>query len=186
MDARALRSQQSLRRAVLDLAADQPIGQVTASAICVEADVTRDTFYRHTDSPVDLLAQALGHEISLIFDEVADVAAIGEGERALLEHVHHRAAIYRGAMNPSLAAPVRYNLERAIRLGLERWADSHPHIVPPALSGDATAFGMATAYAAAGTVGAIEEWLRVEESSRVDVERAVDLILAASPEWWLR
>lgn len=168
---------------MLTLAAQVPIIEVTASAICREAGVTRDTFYRHTTSPVDLLADSLGAEIAVIMAGVTEQPAIGDAERALLTHVHARAAVYRGAMNPILAAPVRRNLELSIRVGLDIWLGLHPHIVPATLDGDDRAMLMATAYAAAGTVGAIEEWL---QSGADDIDRAVEIILAASPDWWLR
>lgn len=183
MDARARRSQEKLRSAVISLASDTPISEITASAICREAGVTRDTFYRHTNNPVDLLADALSGEIDEVMAVLPESDAIGDGERALLEHVQRRAAVYRGAMNPLLAAPVRSNLEQSIRGGLELWARLHPQIIPSVFVDDEPAMRMAIAYAAAGTVGAIEEWLR---SGDTEVERAVEVILAASPEWWLR
>ena len=183
MDPRARRSQEKLHAAVLALASSRPIADVTASAVCTEAGVTRDTFYRHADGPVDLLAAALSAEITAAQEELPRSAAIGDAEHALLAHVHRRAAVYRGAMHPALAAPVRANLERTIRTGLHQWIELHPDIVPPPLAADRTALRIAVAYAAAGTVGAIEEWLR---SGDDDIARAVRLILAASPEWWLR
>lgn len=183
MDARARRSQEKLRTAVISLATDAPIAEITASAICQEAGVTRDTFYRHADRPLDLLADALGAEIDEAMTVLPQTDTIGDGERALLEHVQRRAAVYRGTMHPLLAAPVRSNLEQSIRGGLELWARLHPDIVPAVFVDDKSAMQMAIAYAAAGTVGAIEEWLR---SGDMDIERAVEVILAASPEWWLR
>lgn len=183
MDARSRRSRRKLRAAVLALAADTPITDVTISAVCREAGVTRDTFYRHASDPVALLADALLEEIAGIMALLPESDAIGDGERALLEHVQRYAAVYRGAMHPVLAAPVRSVLERAIREGLETWLSLHPHIVPPVVAGDPTAVGMATAYATAGTIGAIEVWL---DSGEDDIDRAVEVILAASPEWWLR
>lgn len=183
MDARARRSQEKLRSAVISLATDTPISEITASAICREAGVTRDTFYRHANSPVDLLADALSAEIDEVMTVLPRAEAIGDGERALLDHVQRRAAVYRGAMHPLLAAPVRGNLEQSIRGGLELWARLHPHIVPAVFVDDEAAMRMAIAYAASGTVGAIEEWLR---GSDTEIERAVEVILAASPEWWLR
>jgi AcrR family transcriptional regulator len=183
MDARSRRSRETLREAVLELSTTAPIAEVTASAICARAGVTRDTFYRHAESPVDLLADALAAEIDEARTVLPHTDAIGDGERALLEHVRRRAEVYRGAMHPLLAAPVRHNLERSIRAGLVLWAELHPHIVPAEFADDPAAMRIAVAYAAAGTVGAVEEWLRSDDD---DTERAVRLILAASPEWWLR
>lgn len=183
MDARSRRSQDALRGAVLALAGRMPIGDVTASAICAEAGITRDTFYRHTESPTALLADALTEEIAEVMEVLPRVEAIGDGERALIAHVQHRAGVYRGAMHPLLAAPLRNALDRSIREGLMTWARLHPHIVPAEIAADSAALRIAVAYAAAGTVGAIEEWLRGEDD---DIDRAVRLILAASPEWWLR
>ena len=183
MDARARRSQEKLRSAVISLAAATPITEITVSAICREAGVTRDTFYRHADSPIDLLADALSAEIDDAMVILPKAEGIGDGERALLGHVQRRADVYRGAMHPLLAAPVRSNLERSIRAGLELWLQLHPDIVPVVFVDDEPAMRLAIAYAASGTVGAIEEWLRSQDT---DIERAVEIILAASPEWWLR
>lgn len=183
MDARSRRSQESLRAAVLDLAGQRPIADVTVSALCLAAGVTRDTFYRHAESPVQLLGDALAAEIDAVMELLPHSEVIGDGERALLAHVSRRAAVYRGAMHPLLAAPIRSTLEGALRSGLLLWADLHPAIVPAAFADDPSAMRIAVAYAAAGTVGAIEEWLRSDDH---DIERAARLILAASPEWWLR
>ncbi|WP_449408278.1 TetR/AcrR family transcriptional regulator [Microbacterium maritypicum] len=181
MDARSRRSQEALRSAVLTLAERMPIGDVTASAVCSEAGITRDTFYRHTESPTALLADALAEEIAEAMEVLPRTEAIGDGERALISHVHRRSGVYRGAMHPLLAAPLRSALERSIREGLVLWAQLHPRIVPAEFA-DPAAMRIAVAYAAAGTVGAIEEWLRGDDD---DIDRAVRLILAASPEWWL-
>ncbi|UOR02289.1 hypothetical protein MUN77_02860 [Leucobacter allii] len=183
MDARSLRTRNRLRAAVLELSTATPIVDLTASEICRTARVTRDTFYRHANGPVELLADALSAEIAEAMTELSTADSIGVGELALLDHVQRRTEVYRGAMHPVLAAPVRAGLEHAIRDGLLLWLELHPRIVPEALAGDATALRMAIAYATAGTVGAIEAWL---DSGEEEPERAARIILAASPEWWLR
>jgi len=53
--------------------------------MCVEAGVTRDTFYRHADGPVELLADALSAEIAEAMEILPHTEAIGVGERALIE-----------------------------------------------------------------------------------------------------
>ena len=42
---------------------------------------------------------------------------------------------------------------------------------------------MLVAYAGAGTVAAIEEWLRTGELD--DIDAAARTVIAASPAWWL-
>lgn len=182
MDPRSRRSRESLREAVLDLADRKPIADVTVSAICVSAGVTRDTFYRHAEGPVQLLADALAAEIDAAKEILPPTAVIADRERSLLAHVRRRSSVYRGAMHPLLAAPIRSNLEESIRSALLSWAETHPHIVPTEFV-EPSAMRIAAAYAAAGTVGAIEQWLREDDD---DIDRAVGLILAASPQWWLR
>ncbi len=183
MDARLLRTRSRLHAAIMTLAAETPIADISVTEICRTAAVTRDTFYRHADSPTALLAEALAAEIAETMRVLPSSESIGDGERALLTHVHTRAAVYRGALRPGLAAPVRAVLEIAIRDGLELWAELHPSILPDLIAADPIARDLAVSYAATGTIGAIEAWLRSGED---DIERAVKIILAASPEWWLR
>lgn len=182
MDPRSLRSREALRRAALDLAAVRPLTELSVSEICRAAGVTRDTFYRHADAPVSLVADALSVELADVLADVGELDSLTTAEDRLLAHVRARADVYRGALHPSLAAPIRDVLERVIARGLEEWLERHPEIEPPAIDDQSTR-EIAVAYAAGGTVAAIEVWLR---SGADDVAWATRAILAASPEWWLR
>jgi len=181
MDPRVRRTQERLRAAAFELASTTRLSQISVTDLCRAAGVTRDTFYRHAAGVAELTADALAAELREVTAALGADAAIGDGERMLLEHVRARAAVYRSAMEPLLAAPVRAGLERSLRQGLEQWVKQRPGIVPAAIAGDATAVSLAVAYAAAGTVGAIEEWLRTDMA---DLDRAVAVILAASAGWW--
>ncbi|MEH3089103.1 MAG: TetR family transcriptional regulator [Microbacterium arborescens] len=182
MDPRSMRSRDALRRAGLELAASRPVAEISVAEICRVAGVTRDTFYRHADAPVALVADALADELDTALGAVGDLESISRAETLLLTHVRSRADVYRGALQPSLAAPVRAVLERAVAVGLVDWLARHPEIRPAAVDDDA-AREIAIAYAAGGTVAAIEVWLR---AGAEDVAWATRAILAASPEWWLR
>jgi hypothetical protein len=58
-----------------------------------------------------------------------------------------------------------------------------PEIVPLGIAPhDGTAQSMAIAYAAGGTVAAAEAWLAAGDLD--DIERAVHVMLSASPQWW--
>lgn len=182
MDPRSMRSREALRRAALDLAADRPLAELSVAEICRAAGVTRDTFYRHAESAVLLVADALSVELDAVLSDVGDLDSLSVAEGLLLEHVRTRADVYRGALQPALAAPIRAVLERVVAAGLEDWLDRHPEIEPRAID-DLPAREIAIAYAAGGTIAAIEVWLR---SGAGDVAWATRAILAASPEWWLR
>ncbi len=182
MDPRSRRSRQALREAILRRAAERPIAELTVAAVCRDAGVTRDTFYRHADNPTDLLAAALRDELDAVAHDIDDAATLGSAERTLLAHVRERADVYRGALEPRLAAPIRAVLEDVVATGLAGWLERHPETGP-----DGPMAGLprdiAVAYATGGTVAAIEAWLR---SGADDVEEATRSILAASPHWWLR
>ncbi|MFT4305577.1 MAG: helix-turn-helix domain-containing protein, partial [Microbacterium sp.] len=60
MDPRRQRTRERLRGAVLELAAAKPIERVTVAELARAAGVMRDTVYRHTPGPVELLAEVLG------------------------------------------------------------------------------------------------------------------------------
>ncbi|NYD66361.1 TetR/AcrR family transcriptional regulator [Agromyces atrinae] len=182
MDPRARRTRERLRSAALERASNERLSQISVADVCRTAGVTRDTFYRHVSSVEELVADALAHEIAEATAGLPDDAAIGDGERVLLEHVRRRADVYRSAMDPVLAARVRASLEDALREGLLGWVERRPNIVPAEIAGDDAAMRMAIAYAAGGTIAAIEQWLRDDE---LDVERAVQIVLASSAAWWL-
>ncbi|MWB98508.1 hypothetical protein [Agromyces seonyuensis] len=182
MDARTARTRARLRASVLALADRTPLAELTVAEVCADADVVRDTFYRHASDVQALLADALGAEIDAHIAELGSRAGMEAAERALLEHVAERARVYRGAMRPTLAPAVRATLEDEIRRGLREWIRLHPEIDAPGAVDDFDR-EIAVAYAAGGTVAAIELWLRVDGE---DVASATRAILAATPEWWLR
>lgn len=189
MDPRFRRSRDALRAAVLELAAGMPVAEVSVTAICREAGVTRTTFYQHAASPTDLLADALGDEIAQVIamfqDDDGSIragAGFRDSERALLQHIADRAVVYRGALSPHLLPQLRANIERVIRTGLVAHLHRYPSSLPRGVvATDESALHLLAAYAAGGTVAAIELWL-VDEPA--DVERGVRLIFAASPDFW--
>lgn len=156
--------------------------ELSVAGVCRAAGVTRETFYRHAPSVTVLLADALSDDLAACLAETPAAAPLGEAERLLLEHIWERAAVYRGAMDPLLVAPVRERIEDYLRVGLGDLLVRRPQLLPPALRGDDLGARIAVAYAAAGTVGAIEAWLL---DGAGDVDHAVRAVLEASPQWWL-
>jgi len=176
---------------VLQLARERPLDSISVSEVAIAAGVTRDTFYRHASSVVDLLVAALSLELTAMADRYAPILAnppetsdlVFSAESDLLRHVANNATIYRSALRAELGSPVRKALTEFVRRTLENELRLRPEIAPDALGTlDDRTIGMATAYAASGTVGAIEVWL--ETGDLTDIEAAARVIIAASPEWW--
>ena len=54
IDPRFVRSRALLAAAVLELASERPIGEVTVAEVATRAQVNRSTFYQHASSPAAL------------------------------------------------------------------------------------------------------------------------------------
>ena len=178
--------------AALRLVADEPLDDVTVTALASDAGVTRETFYRHYSGVADALARALEAELQIIVDDnsalpatsVTNDSVFRAPTAQLVRHMDARRIVYRHAMNPRLHPQLHDLLTRYVHVGLQRHLEQHPEIAPRIRDAAPTAFGRRalSAYAAAGTVGVLEEWLMSDEPH--DPGLLVDEILAAAPEWW--
>ncbi len=75
MDPRTERTTAALRTAVLELATEHDIDDVTVSQVASRAGINRATFYDHASSPAELLTGILRAELDTIRDEF--FAAVG-------------------------------------------------------------------------------------------------------------
>lgn len=192
MDPRQARTWSRLVDVVHEAASEAPIDSVSVAELSRRAGITRDTFYRHAAGPADLLARVLRDELDTVLSEFRQRAeAEGGGltvfdvaERALLRHMLEHRAIYRGAMTPRLTPALRDMLVDSIERSLVGLLDRHPEIAPAGPDGlDVDKrHRMFAAYAASGTIGAIEVWLADDDPA--DADAAARAILAASPTWW--
>jgi AcrR family transcriptional regulator len=192
MDPRAQRSRDRLTAAVLDLAGNGRLDDVSVSELAQLAGVTRDTFYRHTTSVTDLLASALTEKLEEFVrsypTELPPLAELAEvlrrGELDLLQHIVDYSAVYRTAFGARNAAPVRRAVEGVIQAQIEIALRAYPALSPLGeRDADDRAVHMVAAYAAAGTIAAVEVWLSSADPS--DVASAVRIISAGAPRWWL-
>jgi AcrR family transcriptional regulator len=55
-DRRILYTKMVLRESLLELMREKPIGKITPTELCRRADINRNTFYAHYDSPESLLS----------------------------------------------------------------------------------------------------------------------------------
>jgi AcrR family transcriptional regulator len=191
MDARQRRSRAALRGAVLELAAERSISEVTATDIAAAAGVHRTTFYQHAASPVDLLLDALGAEIdearerTLTDTAAAPVEAIVAVSRAVIEHIDHHAAVYRRGLGPesgggSLHRMLGDHFLTSIQLLREQGRVTDAPV--PAGLDDAYVQAASDRHHADGAVGAIAVWLDLP--SPRDPDDFIGILDVIQPAWW--
>lgn len=182
---------QRLQAAVVKVAAETPIGAVSVAALCREAGVTRDTFYRLAVSPAQVLAAVFDEDLSPLGDLAGqagdrdDYAAVMEDTTSLwLAHVQRYEAVYRKAATPHLVPELSDVLHRRIERVLIEYMRQHPEIVPrlPPGPGDGSELGMLARYAVSGGIGVLE--MALQHSDRLDSDRIHDVIHAAAAGWW--
>ncbi|WP_291279551.1 hypothetical protein [Galactobacter sp.] len=184
MDPRQEPVEARLQEAVLDLAARTPIERVTVTQLARAAGCGRDTVYRDTTDPVDLLIRVLDAKLNTVVPTPGRGSTIAEGELALLTHVSQYAAVYRGALVEAPSGRVRDMLARVIAKNLTSWLERYPELAPEPAPGAPAELSreILVAYAASGTVGALMRWL--DHGDLGDPEQATTMMLAAAPRWW--
>jgi len=181
-----------LARAVMKLAADKAINEVTVAELCRDAGTTRDTFYRYAASPIEVLAAALNEDLAEFSRSVEAFkgdarsyeSLLMSSARELLEHVKRNQAIYRHALRPHLDSALRDVLISRIETVIIEYLALHPD-VPPDVRGirpNKKELLILAAWQASGSVGVIERWVKDRRS--LDIERMLDLIFTASAPWW--
>jgi len=62
-DPRITRTEQALAQAIVQLASERPVSQITVADLAERAGVTRATFYNRYSSPLELLIQVLAADL---------------------------------------------------------------------------------------------------------------------------
>ncbi|MFC4242283.1 TetR/AcrR family transcriptional regulator [Gryllotalpicola reticulitermitis] len=192
MDARTRRSRSALTDAVYRLAVEKGIDDLTVTEVAAAAGVSRDTFYRHSADPVELLCMALETELTTsVSGYLAMPVALGSADSvflapamAVMEHMRDHAAIYRQAPGSKSGARLTALIDAAARQVIETHLDNHPEIVPAELRPMTDAVRrMSLAYASSGATASFFAWINSDELD--DVRRYAQVVLASGPEWWL-
>ncbi|MFJ3383948.1 MULTISPECIES: TetR/AcrR family transcriptional regulator [unclassified Curtobacterium] len=191
VDARILHTTAALREAILRLAADRPVSEITVADVTRAAGINRATFYSHAVSPGSLLAGVLTPELDRIRDDDSDarraayergadrdeLAAITrKGINAVVEHVVlHREIYVRALPDPNDASLHRllvehFTVSSALHIR-ELDAATRPELLDDVAAG----------FVAQGFVGAIEAWLAGTRRSR---KALVNTITRSFPAWW--
>jgi AcrR family transcriptional regulator len=125
-DARALRSGQALRDALLVLLLKKPFDQITIRDICAEAGVHYATFFRHHQTKEDLLDAIATDEIKALNQltlAIRNAANYGAGFRALCAYVDKHRDLWATLLNGGAGAAMR---EEWVRQSRQVAATEHP------------------------------------------------------------
>jgi AcrR family transcriptional regulator len=184
-DPRITRTEQAFEQAIVELAAQRPVSQITVADLADRAGVTRATFYNRYSSPLDLLIRVLYADLDrgrrlqearradgrytaeqVLRLTISDVAGHVERFTAVYQHALHDPAD--GGVYETL---VQYFTERSLAVIAQ---STHPDL--PHASHQVIAH-----FFAHGFAGAIKAWLSDDSLTETDL---VEAAVACAPVWW--
>ena len=184
-DPRIVRTEHALGQAVVELAAERPVSQITVADLAERAGVTRATFYNRYGSPLELLIQVLyadlerGHR-----QEDARRAEGGHSPEQMLQaataEVADHVERFRDVYQHALADPADRGVYEALVRHFTDYAltfiarSTHPDL--PAANHQLMA-----QFVAHGFAGAIKAWLSDDSVTKADL---VEASVACAPVWW--
>ena len=159
MDPRITRSRAALHEAVIALAGEQALDDITVADITTRAGVNRSTFYQHFSDKGELLADALEAAVDAA---TAPLKAMGPAEPTdpmppalltYLEHIRDHASLYRRVLGDHgsgvVASQLRGHIGALAIEVVQRVVPEGAFTIPTDVVGEAfggTAFGVVTAW----------------------------------------
>jgi AcrR family transcriptional regulator len=184
-DPRVIRTTEACEKAIVELASQRPISQITVAELADRAGVTRATFYNHFNSPLDLLIQVLLVDLERVHGLEEERRAEGDYSAAQMlrlanadvaEHIERFKALYQNAVRDPADGGV---YEALVRHFADYALDFIARCTHPDLP-DAN-HQMVAQFVAHGFAGAIKAWLSDDTLSKEDFVLAA---VASAPVWW--
>lgn len=185
VDPRITRTARAFEQAIVGLASQRPVSQITVADLADRAGVTRATFYNRYTSPLELLIQVLYADLERAHRQeetrraegrysAAEMLRLATGDVA--DHVERFRAVYQHALlDPEddgvYQALVRHFTGYALAF-IARCA--HPDL--PHANHQVIA-----QFVAHGFAGAIKAWLSDHTVTKADL---VEAAAASAPVWW--
>jgi AcrR family transcriptional regulator len=184
-DPRITRTEQALRHAIVQLATERRVSQITVADLAERAGVTRATFYNRYGSPLELLIQVLyadlerGHR-----QEDARRAEGGYPPEQMLrlataevaDHVERFWDVYRQALHDPADRGVYEALTRHFTVYALAFIARCTHPDLPTTNQQIIA-----QFVAHGFAGSIKAWLSDDSVTKADL---VEAAVACAPVWW--
>lgn len=192
LDARIRRTQRQLRDAALELAAEQSIEDVSVADLARRAGINRATFYKHAQSPLQVLREALVDDLDsmrLEFlgdaeDPDADLVALWrQAARNTATHVARFEPVYRRGFADDSSGSVQSLLSRHIANSMQALFIERPEMLPAHRPQDHEL--LSAAFAASlghGLTAILQVWFTAGAD---DVEVYADAVVHSLPEWML-
>jgi AcrR family transcriptional regulator len=184
MDVRAARTRASLQEALLALARERGLDEITIADITERAGVNRSSFYQHYSDKDVLLADALDEAVEQVETSIRQLSGPIPGPPVelltYLRHIEQNVALYRRVLGDTgsaiVTARVRNRIERLV-------TDSIRDAEMPTLQG--VPIEVIAAGITGSALGVVRAWL--EREPRPSVETAADwlwrLLLGPGDDW---
>ena len=184
-DPRVARTAQAFERAIVELAGQRPVSQITVAELAGRAGVTRATFYNRYGSPLDLLIQVLHKDLarSQRGKEARQADGRHTAEQVLrltigdvADHVGRFTAVYQHALHDPADGGVYEALVRHFAGYSVAFIVRSTHPDLPDANHQVIA-----QFVAHGFAGAIRAWLGDDSVTKADL---VEAAVACAPAWW--
>lgn len=184
-DPRVARTEQSLALAIVQLAAQRPVSQITIADLAENAGVTRATFYNRYSSPLELLIQVLAADLERSHQpeesrrteggySPAQMLRLATAE--VVDHVERYRAVYQHALRDPADRGVYEALTRHFADYALAFIARSTHPALPTANHELMA-----QFVAHGFAGAIKAWLSDDSVTKTDL---VEACVACAPVWW--
>lgn len=189
-DARVIKTREKLRTAALQLASSTPLEQVTVTELCRLAQVDRATFYRHWQSPLAILSEALVENLDSMRDSFLGEAKVASGNlhqlwvtvtRGTVKHIREFEAVYRAGFSEGADGSLENLFNRHVKQSMRQLLTELPEILHTDPETDPEFIVEAMSASLAGSLTAIlHTWVN---SSRHSEDDYVTAVLLALPAW---
>ena len=186
-DPRIIRTAQACRHAIVELASQRPVTQITVAELADRAGITRATFYNHYGSPLELLIEVLMTDLEGAHQLEEERRGEGSYSAAQMlrltiadvaDHIERFASLYQLALHEAADGAVYEALVRHfVDYGLAFIARSDNPDLPNANH------RVVAHFVAHGFAGAIKAWLGDDAVTKEDL---IDAAVACAPAWWSR
>jgi AcrR family transcriptional regulator len=184
-DPRITRTARAFEQAIVQLASQRPVSQITVADLADHAGVTRATFYNRYSTPLELLIQVLyadlerGHrreEARRAEGEYSSAQMLRLATGEVADHVERFMAVYRHALRDPADGGVYEALIRHFASYSVAFIARSAHPGLPDANHQVIA-----QFVAHGFAGAIRAWLGDDSVTKADL---VEAAIACAPAWW--